>query len=68
MSKKATLCYNVSKLLYSKGIAMSKNIVYFISAIIFLAYGLLEHKAIFIILGIIFGVIGVADYLNHKGK
>nr|WP_172953742.1 hypothetical protein [Streptococcus gallolyticus] len=47
---------------------MSKNSVYFISAIIFLAYGLLEHKAIFIILGIVFGVIGVADYLNHKGK
>lgn len=47
---------------------MSKNIFYFISAIIFLAYGLLELKAIFIILGIVFGVIGVADYLNHKGK
>ncbi|WP_288623330.1 hypothetical protein [uncultured Streptococcus sp.] len=47
---------------------MSKNIVYFISAIIFLVYGLLEHKVIFIILGIVFGVIGVADYLNHKGK
>ena len=47
---------------------MSKNIIYFISAIIFLTYGLLTHKTIFIILGIVFGVIGVADYLNHKGK
>lgn len=42
---------------------MSKNIIYFISAIIFLTYGLLTHKTIFIILGI-----GVADYLKHKEK
>ena len=47
---------------------MSKNIIYFISAIIFLTYGLLTHKTIFIILVIVFGVIGVADYHKHKGK
>ena len=45
---------------------MSKNIIYFISAIIFLTYGLLTHKTIFIILGIVFGVIGVADFSNIK--
>lgn len=47
---------------------MSKTIIYVISAIIFLAYGLLEHKTSFIILGIVFGMIGLADYLNHKRK
>ena len=47
---------------------MSKNIIYFISALIFLAYGLLEQKTVFIILGVVFGIIGLADYLTHKRK
>ena len=48
---------------------MSRHTIYFLSAAIFLAYGLLAdtpRKSIFIILGIAFAIIGCSFYLRTR--
>ncbi|MCI6870882.1 hypothetical protein ACQRD4_03240 [Streptococcus hyointestinalis] len=45
---------------------MSRYWVTFLSAAIFMGYGLLAGKVVFFILGLVFAVIGIADYVTSK--
>lgn len=45
---------------------LSRYIVAFLSAAIFIGYGLLAGKVIFLFLGLVFAVIGIADYVTSK--
>lgn len=45
---------------------LSRYWVTFLSAAIFMGYGLLAGKVIFLILGLVFAIIGIADYLTSK--
>ncbi|MGT2948286.1 hypothetical protein [Streptococcus devriesei] len=45
---------------------MKKYYISFLSAAIFIAYGLLQKHYIFVVLGIVFILIGIKDILDHK--
>ncbi|MGT2832486.1 hypothetical protein [Streptococcus halotolerans] len=47
---------------------MSRESIAYLSAAIFILYGLLAAKWIFVFLGVIFVVIGIANRLQHKNK
>lgn len=47
---------------------MSKEYLAYFSAAIFILYGIFASKWLFVFLGAIFIVIGIADRLQHKNK
>ncbi|MDY4762247.1 hypothetical protein [Streptococcus thoraltensis] len=47
---------------------MSREYLAYLSAAIFILYGLMAAKWIFVFLGAVFIIIGIADRLQHKNK
>ncbi|MGT2887610.1 hypothetical protein N1495_06720 [Streptococcus didelphis] len=45
---------------------MKKEYISYLSAAIFALYGIFSHKALFIVLGLILVIIGLADRLRPK--
>ncbi|EHJ56703.1 hypothetical protein HMPREF9318_00815 [Streptococcus urinalis FB127-CNA-2] len=47
---------------------MKRYYISYLSGLIFLTYGLISQKYIFVVLALIFGIIGYSDYLKQKKK
>lgn len=45
---------------------MKRYYISYLSGLIFLTYGLISQKYIFVVLALIFGIIGYSDYLKQK--